>query len=405
MLEVALQKRLAGFQLDVAFQVTQELVVLFGPSGSGKSLTLQAIAGTVRPDAGRIIVDGQPLYDSLQGLHRPPQQRRAGYVPQQYALFPHLTVADNIAFGLRRLARRWRRQRVAELLELFGMQGLEGRLPRQLSGGQQQRVALARALAVQPRLLLLDEPFAALDATLRETLRQELAQVQARWDITTLLVTHDLADVFALGQRVLVYDAGHIIQQGTRDEVFFQPATQRVAEFVRTGNILPAVVERAEAETLWVRWHDHLLATRPQALAPGTLVYLCIRPTQILIVRPQRLKARQRENLLRGTLVRETLQTETYTLYLRLEHSQTDADLEVAVPGYVYHRLGLATDKRLTVELGRNALHVIPRQLAPGLSTPAASSWQPLSPQGLPGSYSPVSPAVRRTRSASSSSI
>ena len=116
---------------------------------------------------------------------------------------------------------------------------LEPRLPRQLSGGQQQRVALARALAVQPRLLLLDEPFAALDGVLRDTLRQELAQVQVRWGIPVLLVTHDLADVFALGQRVVVYDGGQVIQQGTRDEVFFRPENRRVAEFVRTGNILP----------------------------------------------------------------------------------------------------------------------------------------------------------------------
>ncbi|HEY7493638.1 MAG TPA: ABC transporter ATP-binding protein, partial [Candidatus Tectomicrobia bacterium] len=254
MLEVTLQKRFASFDLSVAFTTGEELVALFGPSGSGKSLTLQTIAGTVSPDAGRIVLDHQPLYDSAQHYNLPSQQRRVGYVPQHYALFPHLNVAQNIAFGLSRAPRRVRAQRVAELLELFGMQGFEHRLPRQLSGGQQQRVALARALAVQPRLLLLDEPFTALDGVLRDTLRQELAQVHARWGITVLLVTHDLADVFALGQRVIVYDSGRIIQQGTRDEVFFRPASRRVAEFVRTGNILPAVVDRLEAETLWVRW-------------------------------------------------------------------------------------------------------------------------------------------------------
>ena len=224
MLEVILHKRLASFQLHVAFTTGQELTALFGPSGAGKSLTLRIIAGTVQPDTGRILLDGEPLYDSAQGLNLPPQQRRLGYVPQHYALFPHLTVADNIAFGLGHAPRRVRAQRVAELLELFGMQGFEGRVPRQLSGGQQQRVALARALAVQPRLLLLDEPFAALDGGLRETLRQELAQVYAHWGITVLLVTHDLADVYALGQQVLVYDGGQVIQQGTREEVFFRPS-------------------------------------------------------------------------------------------------------------------------------------------------------------------------------------
>lgn len=362
MLEVALQKHLAGFQLDVAFTAGQELAMLFGPSGSGKSLTLQAIAGIGQPDAGRVLLDGQALYDSAQRCNLPPQQRRVGYVPQHYALFPHLTVAENIAFGLSRSARRVRAQRVAEFLALFGMQGFERRLPRQLSGGQQQRVALARALALQPRLLLLDEPFAALDVALRDTLRQELAQVHARWGMTTLVVTHDLADVFALGQRVIVYDGGRIIQQGTRDDVFFRPVNPRVAEFVRTGNILPALVERVEAETLWLRWHDHAIAAPPQPLAPGTPVYLCVRPTQVLIVRPTRLHARARENLLQGTIVRETMQAETYTLYLRLAHSDATYDLEIALPSYVYYRLGLEVTKHLTVELRRQVLHIMPRQ-------------------------------------------
>jgi molybdate transport system ATP-binding protein len=362
MLEVTLQKRLPGFTLDVAFTTDKELAVLFGPSGAGKSLTLQAIAGTVTPDAGCILLDGQPLYDSTRRHHLPPQQRRVGYVPQHYALFPHLTVAENIAFGLGRVPRRVRTQRVAELLELFGMQGFERRLPRQLSGGQQQRVALARALAVQPRLLLLDEPFAALDGVLRETLHQELLQIYARWEITVLLVTHDLADVFALGQRVFVYDHGRIMQQGTRDEVFFRPNSRRVAEFMHTRNIVPAVVEHAEAETLWVRWQGYRIATTPQPLRPGTPVYLCIRPAQVLIVRPERLTSRRRDNLLCGDVVQETMHAETYTLFLRLEHSSAAYDLEMTVPSYVYHRLGLDTDKHIIVELGRQALHVIPRQ-------------------------------------------
>jgi ABC-type sulfate/molybdate transport systems ATPase subunit len=268
---------------------------------------------------------------------------------------------------------------VAELLELFHLQGLERRLPRQLSGGQQQRVALARALAVQPRLLLLDEPLAALDGVLRESMRQELLQVHTRWGGTVLLVTHDLADVFALGQRVLVYDRGRIIQQGTRDAVFFRPHNRRVAEFVHTRNILLAVVEHVDTETLWVRWQGYTLATTPQALLPGTPVYLCIRPTRVLIVRPERLTSRRRENLLWGNIVRETLHAESYTLFLRLEHSATAADLEITVPSYVYHRLGLDSDKRILVELDRRAVHVIPCQSEDEARIPAALSV-PLAP-------------------------
>jgi molybdate transport system ATP-binding protein len=360
MLDIRLQKSFDGFRLDVAFTVDDGLVVLFGPSGSGKSLTLQAIAGTLQPDAGRIVLDGQPLYDSARRLSVPPQRRHVGYVPQRYALFPHLTVAENIGFGLSRLPRRERAQRVAELLEPFGMQGFERRLPHQLSGGEQQRVALARALAVQPRLLLLDEPFAALDAVLRDALRQELVQVQARWGIRMLLVTHDLADVFALGQCVIVYDGGHVLQQGSRDEVFFRPVSRRVAEFVRTGNILPAVVERVEGETLWLRCQGHRLATAPLPLAPGTPVDLCIRPTQVLIVRPDRMTTRPRENLLWGHIVSEVRHAEMYTLHLQLDDSAAEYDLEIVLPGYVYHRLDLENTRRILVELKRQALHVIP---------------------------------------------
>ena len=360
MLEVALRKRLGEFQLDAAFAAPGGLITLFGPSGSGKSLTLQTIAGTIEPDEGRISLDGHPIFDSSSGLNLPAQKRRVGYVPQHYALFPHLSVADNIGFGLDRLPRETRRQRVAELLRNFDLQALAERRPRQLSGGQQQRVALARALAVQPGLLLLDEPFAALDAALRGALRQELAQVQKLWNISMLIVTHDLSDVFALGQRVIVYDNGRVIQQGARDEVFFRPTSRRVAEFVQTGNILPAVVERVDGKTLWLKWRDHLLATDAQPLAAGTPVHVCIRPTQILIVRPDRFAARERQNLLSGSIVHTDMQAETYTLHLRLDNSEAAYDLEIVLPGYVYHRLALQTTPNLVVELSRQHLHVIP---------------------------------------------
>ena len=362
MLEVALRKRLGDFQLDAAFAAPGGLITLFGPSGSGKSLTLQTIAGTIEPDAGRIALDDRPIFDSASGLNLSPQKRRVGYVPQHYALFPHLNVADNISFGLARMPRQTRRQRVAELLASFHLAALAERRPRQLSGGQQQRVALARALAVQPRLLLLDEPFAALDAALRGALREELAQVQQRWNISMLIVTHDLSDVFALGQQVIVYDDGRVIQQGTRDEVFFRPTSRRVAEFVQTGNILPAVVERVDGETLWLRWRGRLLATDARPLAAGTPVYVCIRPTQILIVRPDRFAARERQNVLSGAIVHTDVQAETYTLHLRLDDSEAPYDLEIVLPGYVYHRLELQTTPKLVVELGRQHLHVIPRK-------------------------------------------
>ncbi|ETX06460.1 MAG: hypothetical protein ETSY2_16990 [Candidatus Entotheonella gemina] len=364
MLDLALRKRFdaSHFELDIAFAVDGELTILFGPSGSGKSLTLQAIAGILQPDAGYIDLDGRAVFDSRKRLNVAPQQRRVGYVPQHYALFPHLTVEDNIGFGLTGLPRRERHQRVAELVDLFDLQALVRRRPRQLSGGQQQRVALARTLAIRPRILLLDEPFAALDVSLRSALREELKQVQARSGVNMLMVTHDLADVYALGQRVIVYDAGRIIQQGSRDEIFFQPANHRVAAFVQTGNILPAVVDRAEPTTLWLNWQGHQLAAHPRLdLAPGTPVYLCIRPSQILIVRPDRLTTRPRENLLNVEMIGNELHAEMHTLYLRLPNSDAAHDLQLALPSYVYHRLELANAKCITVELHRRDIHLMGR--------------------------------------------
>lgn len=361
MLEVEIQKRLDGFLLDVAFTTDHSLVVLFGPSGSGKSLTLQAIAGTTQPDRGRIIIDHTPFYDSARHILLPPQTRRLGYVPQHYALFPHLTVEKNIAFGLSMTSQAKPQQRIQELLDILSLQGLARRYPRELSGGQQQRVALARALAIQPRLLLLDEPFAALDAPLRTSLRQELLQLQERLGLKIILVSHDHADAFALGQQIIVYNEGRVIQQGPRDDIFFRPATRHVAELVGTENILFATVERSEKDFAWVSWQGHRIITKPTSLSVGALVFLCIRPTQILVVRSDRLEERPRENVLRGKIVHETMLAETYTLHIQSEGSQAAYDLVLELPGYVYHRLALARGQQIRIELRPEALHVIPK--------------------------------------------
>ena len=211
MLEVAVVKRFAGFTLDVAFRSDAALTALLGPSGSGKSMTLRAVAGALRPDAGRIAVDGDVLFDAARGVNLEPQARRVGYVPQQYALFPHLDVVGNVGFGLRDRRGPDARRRIAELLELVGLTGLERRRPHQLSGGQQQRVALARALILRPRILLLDEPFAALDATLREPLRASLLALQRALGFRALLVTHDPADAALAGRRFL-FEHGRVVE-------------------------------------------------------------------------------------------------------------------------------------------------------------------------------------------------
>jgi molybdate transport system ATP-binding protein len=217
-IRVDIRKRLhsAGrhFQLDAAFNAHNDRVVVFGPSGAGKSITIQCIAGLIRPDEGVIQIDDRVLFDSSAGVDIAAQQRGVGYVFQDYALFPHLTVQDNVAFGLKpgvrsRLAPP-DRDEVRRFLDLFELAALAGNLPRQLSGGQRQRVSLARALIRKPQLLLLDEPLSALDPMLRDRVRRELVGLQARFGVPMIIITHDPADAEAFGQDLVVFEHGRV---------------------------------------------------------------------------------------------------------------------------------------------------------------------------------------------------
>ncbi len=357
MLEVAVRRRLREFALDAAFSAGDEIVVLFGPSGAGKSVTLQTIAGVLRPDGGRILANGRALFDSAARVDLPPQRRRVGYVPQNYGLFPHLTVQENVAYGLQS-PRDGRAERVRALLELMHLEGLAGRRPHELSGGQQQRVALARAMALRPDILLLDEPFAALDTAIRADLRDELIELQRRSGLTVVVVTHDLADAFLLGDRMAVLDAGRVLQQGTREEVFYRPASRRVAEFVGTRNILHGTILGGDDGALRIDWRGRTLLATPQSLPPGAEVDVTIRATQIMIVRKDQ-QVGPRDNRMRGHVVQEAVRAETHVLSLQLEGSDQHHDLEIELPGYVYYRLRLDREKDVEVHIRKEAVWVI----------------------------------------------
>jgi len=218
---------------------------LIGPSGCGKTTLLRMLAGLVPHTSGSIEIDGRDVSD------RTPAERGVGMVFQSYALFPNLSVRENVGFGLRLRGAAARRARVEALLATVGLAGFEGRLPRELSGGQQQRVAIARALATDPKILLLDEPLSALDPLIREQLRGELKALQRRLGVTTVMVTHDQAEALAVGDRIAVMRAGRIVQAGAPEDIYHRPADAFVAGFVGAANLIEAEVAEPQVLRLW----------------------------------------------------------------------------------------------------------------------------------------------------------
>jgi sulfate/thiosulfate transport system ATP-binding protein len=259
---------------------TGELFVLLGPSGSGKSTLLRIIAGLATSDAGRVFLHGRDV------TLLPPQSRDIGFVFQHYALFPHMSVAENVEFGLRvrRVDAAERQRRREELLEMVGLAGLGGRLPRQLSGGQQQRVALARALAVRPAVLLLDEPFGALDAKIRIEMRHSLRHIQRDLGITTIFVTHDQEEAFELGDRLGIMNAGRLLEVGPPDELYLRPETEFAASFLGSANIL---LGEATATGVRVGPIEFPLRTRADDTTEARRVQVLFRPEDVTLAPTQ----------------------------------------------------------------------------------------------------------------------
>ena len=304
MIRARIRKHFTGYSLDIEFQAANGITVLFGPSGAGKTLTLDCIAGFVRPDEGRILLDDEILFDGAAGVQLAPQARHCGYVFQNYALFPHMTLRKNLEFAVERMPRLERHRRVNDLLEKFHLAEVAGRYPHELSGGQRQRCSIARALIGSPRLLLLDEPARGLDAPLRSELYSILRQVRDEFGLPVLLVTHDLEECFELGDEMIVLREGRIVQSGPPRTVLEQPANVDVARLLGLYNLLPVEIRALDPgrNSSRVRFQDFEL-TGPYF--PGRLigdrVWLCVRP-ELLSVAPR--DGRPHTNQMPATLVR-----------------------------------------------------------------------------------------------------
>ncbi|WP_408034252.1 ABC transporter ATP-binding protein [Thiorhodovibrio winogradskyi] len=292
---------------------------LLGPSGCGKTTLLRAIAGFEPVMAGEILLGGMLV--SGPGFSVPAEQRRIGMVFQDFALFPHLTVANNIGFGLRRLERRARARRVVELLELVGLGKAAGLHPHELSGGMQQRVALARALAPRPRMLLLDEPFSSMDVELREALAREIRALLRHEGVTAILVTHDQLEAFAMADRISVMCAGRIHQTGTGFALYHQPVDRFVADFIGQGEFLPGQVIDGKSVSTEL---GVLRGQNAIALPQGTQVEVLVRPDDLICAQCEQKTALVVERAFRGAEYLYTLELDSGRRLLSLAPSHDD---------------------------------------------------------------------------------
>lgn len=369
-----------GFCLNVTLQCDAGINILFGASGAGKTLTLDAIAGFYRPEEGRILLDDAILFDAASRVSLPPRRRNVGYVFQNYALFPHMTVEQNLAFGIQHLPPLERGRRIHEQITRFGIADKAARLPRQLSGGEKQRASIARALIGHPKLLLLDEPARGLDHPLRADFYNILRQVRQEHRIPILLVTHDADEAYLLADRVAVFERGAIVQCAPGEEVFQRPVNAGVARLLGIGNIFRGTVEALDpmAGTTRIRV-GALTLTLPYL--PGHLrgdeVEFCVRREHIRLHEPGAAQ-RHAGNFLPGLIVEEIHSPTHVRLNLELGGAEKKpaavttppAFIEAEVTRQAFLQAEMKKHRQWIVEIPPDAAHVFsgsnPEQPAAG---------------------------------------
>ncbi len=339
-----------------------EVLALVGPSGSGKTTVLRCIAGLYTPQEGHIQYGHTPWLATARGQNLSPAQRRIGMVFQHYALFPHLSALDNVREGFDDPSSIDAHTRARALLRKVNLDGLETRRPHQLSGGQQQRVAVARALARDPAVLLLDEPFSAVDRATREKLYGELAELRSELNMPVILVTHDLEEAVMLADRLTIMAHGRSLQSGSPLEVLARPASVEVARLVGLRNVFEGQViahDTASASTV-LKWHDQLLTVRLQEdFAIGSTVAWAIPAEAVLLMASDRAPSGSRDNPVDGRLGKLVRLGDRVRLQVLVHAAQT-APLALTVPRHLAERYALAEGQSLTLRLRGEQIHLMP---------------------------------------------
>ena len=334
--------------------------ILLGPTGVGKTILLETLAGIHRVARGRIYIDSQEV------THMPPEKRRISYVPQDYALFPNMNVRENIGFGLtiRRVAKSQIGKEVVSYARRLGIVHLLDRAPQQLSGGEKQRVALARALIIRPRVLLMDEPLAALDRANRSDFWIMLKEVQREFEVTVIHVTHDLEEAFILGEAIGVFIDGRIVQSGMKEEIYKRPNCLEVARFLGIRNIFRGIVQEVDRNmgtgriTMKGKGLTFTFDLKGD-LSPGDEVDFLIRPEEVMVIREGKpIKESLKGNIFGGQ-IRRIIESETHHTLLLSEVGQ-GVIFEVDIPNYVFRNLKLIEDQRVKAALRRESLWIIP---------------------------------------------
>jgi molybdate transport system ATP-binding protein len=344
-----------------------ELIALIGPSGGGKTSLLRMIAGLAKPSSGKITCNGETWLDTQRGINCTPQQRHIGYVFQDYALFPHMSAVQNIEAALLDLPKNERRQKALNLIGIVNLSGLENRLPRELSGGQRQRVALARALARDPKVLLMDEPFSAVDQVTRRKLQYELVQLRQRIKLPIIFVTHDINDAMQLADRIYAVSRGVTLQNGPPIELMRYPDNPGVARLMDLQNIFEGVVMSHDeaSETTRLKWLGYELEARLQNQhLPGKAVSWVIMPSYVVMHRRHRPSRGERENPIQGTVGQLIVMGENTVIVMRVNNRE-DLPLTFTVSSHVAERNFLAINVDISVSLLKEGIHLMPLQASP----------------------------------------